>query len=67
MSVCAFVRVLHLKVVSGVATNSVPGVDPAMESLTGAPLQLCPHFMLLIYILGNRSGVWGHFAQSEKL
>ena len=42
MSVCAFVRVLHLKVVSGVATNSVPGVDPAMESLTGAPLQLCP-------------------------
>jgi len=30
-------------------------------------LAIVPHFMLLICILGNRSGVWGHFAQSEKL
>ncbi len=67
MSFVVIFRVWRSKVVSGVASNSVPGVDPAMESLTGANHAISTHVFYLIYILGNRSGVWGHFAQSEKL
>lgn len=39
-----------------------------MESLTGARDDaIASRQTFLMRISGNRSGVWGHFAQSEKL